>query len=98
MPATDLIISEYIEGSSNNKALEFYNGTGTTINLTGYQVRFYFNGATTFSVVNLAGSVAPGEVFVLTQSAANAAILAQGDQTTGASFYNGDDAIVLVRN
>ena len=25
---TELFISEYVEGSSNNKALEIYNGTG----------------------------------------------------------------------
>ena len=25
---TDLFFSEYVEGSSNNKALEIYNGTG----------------------------------------------------------------------
>jgi hypothetical protein len=25
---TDLFISEYVEGSSNNKAIELYNGTG----------------------------------------------------------------------
>lgn len=30
---TDLFFSEYIEGSSNNKALEIYNGTGAAINL-----------------------------------------------------------------
>ena len=29
---TDIFISEYIEGSSNNKAIEFYNGTGAPIN------------------------------------------------------------------
>src|SRR5688572_31227916 len=29
----DLIISEYIEGSSNNKAIEIYNPTAATINL-----------------------------------------------------------------
>ncbi|BAU09037.1 hypothetical protein CEN41_24170 [Fischerella thermalis CCMEE 5330] len=27
----DLFFSEYIEGSSNNKALEIYNGTGAAI-------------------------------------------------------------------
>ncbi|MCH7321837.1 hypothetical protein LZ480_08015 [Solibacillus sp. MA9] len=27
--ASDLVISEYVEGSSFNKALELYNGTGT---------------------------------------------------------------------
>jgi len=30
---TDLFLSEYIEGSSNNKALEIFNGTGGAINL-----------------------------------------------------------------
>ena len=28
---TDLFFSEYIEGSSNNKALEIYNGTGAPV-------------------------------------------------------------------
>ena len=28
---TDVFISEYIEGSSNNKALEIFNGTGAPI-------------------------------------------------------------------
>ncbi len=43
MPATDLIISEYIEGTSNNKAIELYNGTSAAINLSGYQLKFYAN-------------------------------------------------------
>ncbi|MCP6324171.1 hypothetical protein NL453_27485, partial [Klebsiella pneumoniae] len=30
-PASDLFISEYIEGSSLNKAIEIYNGTGASI-------------------------------------------------------------------
>ena len=40
MVATDLFISEYIEGSSNNKALEIFNGTGATIDLAagGYKL------------------------------------------------------------
>ncbi len=28
--AQELFISEYIEGSSNNKAIEIYNGTGAS--------------------------------------------------------------------
>ncbi|HEY9494676.1 MAG TPA: hypothetical protein VIR15_07480, partial [Intrasporangium sp.] len=37
---TELFFSEYIEGSSNNKALEIYNGTGAPVNLAtgGYNV------------------------------------------------------------
>ena len=34
--AEDLIISEYIEGSSYNKAIELYNGTGSDVDLSQY--------------------------------------------------------------
>ena len=39
--------------------------------------------------------MATGDVYVLAQSTAGAAVLAQADQTNGASWYNGDDAVVL---
>ncbi|HPF90725.1 MAG TPA: lamin tail domain-containing protein, partial [Flavobacteriales bacterium] len=45
--ATDLIISEYVEGSGNNKYIELYNGTSSNINLGLYQLRLYANGSTT---------------------------------------------------
>lgn len=96
--ANDLFFSEYIEGSSNNKALEIYNGTGAAVDLAagGYVVQMYFNGNTTVgTTINLSGSVAPGDVFVLAHASANATILSQADQTSSANFYNGDDAIVL---
>lgn len=98
MAYTDLIISEYIEGSSNNKALEFYNGTGTPIDLAagGYVVQMYFNGSTSAGLtINLSGTVAPGDVFVLAHASAASAILAQADQTNSSGWYNGDDAVVL---
>ncbi|MBW4516995.1 MAG: ExeM/NucH family extracellular endonuclease [Timaviella obliquedivisa GSE-PSE-MK23-08B] len=91
-----LFFSEYIEGSSNNKALEIFNSTGAAINLADYVVQYYFNGSTTAGLtISLTGTVAAGDVFVLAQSSANAAILAQADQTSGAGWFNGDDAIVL---
>ncbi|WP_433264573.1 lamin tail domain-containing protein [Micromonospora vinacea] len=96
---TDLFISEYVEGSSNNKAIELFNGTGAAVDLTagGYQLQLYFNGATTATTIALTGSVAAGDAFVFASASAGAAILAQADQTTGASLFNGDDAIVLRR-
>ncbi|WP_319460342.1 lamin tail domain-containing protein [Micromonospora sp. RTP1Z1] len=94
---TDLFISEYVEGSSNNKAIELYNGTGAPVDLAaaGYQLQLYFNGATTSTNVALSGTVAAGDVFVFAASSAAPAILAQADQTYGSALYNGDDAIVL---
>ncbi|KOX09369.1 hypothetical protein F4558_005898 [Micromonospora profundi] len=96
---TDLFISEYVEGSSNNKAIELFNGTGAAIDLAagGYQLQLYFNGSTTATTIALTGSVAAGDVFVFASASAGAAILAQADQTTGAGLFNGDDAIVLRR-
>jgi len=98
---TDLIISEYIEGSSNNKAIEIYNGTGVAINLTSnnYVVATYHNGAgvlaTPTTSINLSGTIANGDVFVLATSTANATILGQTDQTTTVGWFNGDDVVIL---
>jgi len=94
--STELFISEYIEGSSNNKALEIYNGTTSAIDLTPYTLQFFFNGSTTAgTTIALQGTIAPGDVFVVADNDAAAAILAVADQTSTGSFYNGDDAIVL---
>ncbi|HEV7350551.1 ExeM/NucH family extracellular endonuclease [Telluribacter sp.] len=95
---TELFFSEYIEGSSNNKALEIYNGTGNTIDLAteGYNVQMYFNGSSSVGLtINLTGTITNGNVFVLAHSSASLAILAKANQTNGAGWYNGDDAIVL---
>lgn len=97
---TELFISEYVEGSSNNKALEIYNGTGAAVDLGGggYAVRVYANGASTAgTTVPLTGTVASGDVFVLASSTAAAPILAVADQTSGAGLWNGDDAVALVK-
>ncbi len=96
MPSSDLFISEVVEGSSNNKAIEIYNGTGSSINLSGYSIQMFFNGSAAAGLtINLTGTIAPGDVFVLAQSSANATILAQADQTSAVGWFNGDDAIVL---
>ena len=97
---TELFFSEYIEGSSNNKALEIFNGTGAPVDLTAgaYNVQMFFNGSATAGLtINLAGTVANEDAFVLAQSSANATILAQADQTNGSGWFNGDDAVVLRR-
>jgi uncharacterized protein len=97
---TELFFSEYIEGSSNNKALEIYNGTAAPIELAAnnYVVQMCFNGnAACTLTIGLTGTVAPGDVFVLAQSAASSVILAQADQTNGAGWFNGDDAVLLLK-
>ncbi|WP_185994656.1 ExeM/NucH family extracellular endonuclease [Nocardioides campestrisoli] len=97
---TELLLSEYVEGSSNNKAVEVYNGTGAPVDLAaqGYALRMFFNGSATAGLtVPLTGTVAAGDVFVLAHASASPEILQQADQTSGAAFFNGDDALVLVK-
>jgi subtilisin-like proprotein convertase family protein len=92
----DLFLSEYLEGSSNNKAIELYNPSPTSVNLStdGYVLEIYSNGsATTSSTITLTGTVAAGATFVIKHTSASSAITAQ--QTSGSLGFNGDDAVVL---
>ncbi len=92
----DIYFSEYVEGSSNNKALEIYNSSETPVNLSGYKVEYYFNGnASVGLTINLTGTVPAKGAFVVAHGSANSTILAIANQTSSASWFNGDDAIVL---
>ena len=66
----ELFISEYIEGWSNNKAIEVFNPTGDAVDLSDYRLERYSNGATAAQdnqKVDLSGTIASGQamVFVL---------------------------------
>lgn len=98
--ATDLFISEYIEGGGNNKALEIFNGTGATVDLTNYRINLYSNGASSPSAFyNLTGTLADGDVFVAAHSLATTVFTSVADYTVngGVVNFNGDDAIELYR-
>ena len=63
---SDLFISEYSEGSANNKAMEFYNPTGTAINMNNYRLVRYSNGsAIGTDSTDLVGTINPGATFVI---------------------------------
>ena len=101
-----LIFSEYIEGSSNNKALEIYNNTGQDINLDDYAIGGSYNGGGIqndlyhFPTGTILKS---GDVYVLANSGADPAILAVTDDTLAYNAggyvmsFNGNDARVLIR-
>ena len=97
---TELFFSEYVEGSSSNKALEIYNGTGAPVDLAaaGYNVQVFSNGAPTAGTnISLTGSVANGDAYVVANSSSTnqPALLAAADQLSGSVTYNGNDAVVL---
>ncbi len=94
----DLFFSEYIEGNNQDKALEIYNPTDSTISLANYTVEFYTNGATVASsTLSLSGNILSNSTYVIANPDANATILAIADQTDASLSFNGNDAIVLRR-
>ena len=94
----DLFFSEYIEGSSSNKALEIYNPTNNIIDLSDYVI-YRFNNGSPSATDSLfpQGLITGGDVFVVGNPSANSGILTESDTTHTITFYNGDDALVLIR-
>lgn len=98
-PCSKLFISEYVEGSSNNKALEIYNPTSAPINLSGYRLVQYNNGGDTVRyTIGLTGTINAYDVYVIVNSQGNATIKANADSitTNGLMGFNGDDVIALL--
>ncbi|MFO7610712.1 MAG: lamin tail domain-containing protein [Candidatus Krumholzibacteriia bacterium] len=93
---TGIYFSEYLEGSSNNKAIEIYNGTDGTLDMSRVRIERYNNGATTSpATYNYTAMLAPGDVYVIGNPSADAAILAESDEVSDMTFYNGDDVLLL---
>jgi hypothetical protein len=84
---SELFFSEYVEGWSQNKAIEVYNPTSASIDLSDYQVERYSNGTTNSSaggITALTGTLASGDAFVLTSG-----------ETDSASTFGYIDAILF---
>ncbi len=81
---SDLFFSEYSEGSSNNKYIEIFNPTGSAIALAGYTVYTSGNGGSFTNTFALSGSLASGDVYMITTDQADASIQAVAD--TALSF------------
>ncbi|MFA5235966.1 MAG: lamin tail domain-containing protein [Bacilli bacterium] len=95
----DLFFSEYIEGPNYNKALELYNPTDATIDLSQYTVKAFFNGSPIETEITakktLSGTLAAGETFVFYNSQiADTSLLgaldAIPDARKWAGFYDED--------
>ena len=61
----DIFISEYVEGTWNNKAIELYNPTNQNIDLSRYYLSRYSNGGTTPSTTQLGGIIEPFSTYVI---------------------------------
>ncbi|SDH64391.1 Por secretion system C-terminal sorting domain-containing protein [Flavobacterium omnivorum] len=101
--ATDLLFSEYIEGSSNNKALEISNATGAAINLSIYSIKKQTNGSGSWSTrLSLSGTLNTGNKFTIVNSlmASSCYPTSSANLSTSATeiAFNGNDPIGLFKN
>ena len=102
-PAAGIFISEYAEGSSNNKYLEIANNTGATVSLDDYALANTSNAPDTVGeyefwneVFGTGSSIANNDVFIVCHGSASAEIAAKCDATLN-FLSNGDDGFKLVK-
>ncbi|KIA90720.1 endonuclease [Kaistella jeonii] len=72
--AQDLMITKYLEGTSDNKALEITNKTGHPVNMSKYRLNIqYYSGTNYYSPApfELEGTVANNETFVVLNPKSN---------------------------
>ncbi len=95
--ASDLFISEYVEGSGNNKIIEVANFTGASVDLSNYQINIYSNGSLTPSSTTLltGGILADGSVFVIANPGTLSPCNSNINQTSGNISFNGNDVVEL---
>ena len=109
---SELFFSEYVEGSSNNKAVEIYNPTDAPIDLSSYSIGRYSNGAAgPTDEMNLSGTINAGETWIVTNSDTNSTnefgyimveLYNMADQWApvypSPLYMNGNDAMTLSKN
>ena len=94
-----LRISEYLEGTSLNKAVELHNCDTPSASLSGLYLCVITNFGTTCSNnIPLAGTVAAGDTHVVCNSGLTLGLASFCNQTTGALNFNGDDRLLLYRD
>ena len=99
--ATELYISEYYEGTSNNKVLEITNPTLSAISLSGYSIKKQSNGAGAWGFeLALSGTINPKSTFLLKNSLTSlSSCTFTAQSVVGAPIdFNGNDPVALFKN
>jgi hypothetical protein len=100
-----LILSQYYEGSGDNKWIELFNPGAAPVDLdaAGYRLGLWQNanrenwkaGAPPAIATVLTGTVAPGSTYLVSHGAAAAPAYAAANVASNGLIFNGDDSVVL---
>ena len=94
--AYSLFFSKYLEGDNSDNALEIYNPTDETVDLSEYHVAIFLNGSYEASIiVSLDGMLTPQETYLLVSSSTSSALKEKADKTSNRLSFDGNDTIQL---
>jgi hypothetical protein len=109
----DLFFSEYAEGSSSNKYIEIFNGTGSDVDLSAYAIKISYNGAGWPITADspdyrpLTGTITNNDTYLIAHNSASATVKAAADlllsynssvQGSRIMSFSGNDALGLFKN
>ncbi|MEN8125309.1 MAG: choice-of-anchor D domain-containing protein [Bacteroidota bacterium] len=94
-PCSELMITEYVEGSSNNKFIEIYNPTDQELNLDEYNLtKFTGKNEEPTGSLALTGTISAFGTYLVENQNENLNI--EADLSTGSIMnFNGDDKVAL---
>jgi endonuclease YncB( thermonuclease family) len=91
-----LLITKYVEGLNDNKAIEIRNFANEAIDLSEYRISIYSNGSNTISInIPLTGTLAPSELLVIAYDQSEPGLLAKADIVTNDLFFDGNDVVAI---
>jgi hypothetical protein len=93
----EVFISEYVDGAGKNKVLELFNPTDDSIDLLGYSILVYYDGASEPLGIHLTGTIPAKGVYLLAFDESDASILSIADQVSADFHPNGNDAIEFLK-
>jgi len=94
----ELFISEYIEGSAKNKAIEIYNPSILPVDLNIYSIKVFKNNPNNPTVLSLSGVLSPKSTHVCGFDQSEAALIALCDITSSMLDFDGNNAVGLYKN
>ena len=98
---SDVFISEYIEGNADNDAIELFNPTNSSIDLTDYTIEIYENGSISPTLaIKLTNEFIPAKgTFLLTGlNATDQRLLVNADLKSADLKFTGNDAVALQKS